>query len=414
MRRVVVTGMGIICPLGNDVTTAWKNILQSKSGIRLIDSFDTDRYPTKFAGLVSGFNPEDYMSLKESKKCDPFIQYGIAAGVQAIQDAGFLNNNFLNINLERVGVMVGSGIGGIGSIEANNIILQNEGPKRISPFFIPASLVNMISGHLSIMYGLKGPNLSAVTACASSTHSIGLSARLIKYGDADVMLAGGAERASTPLCLAGFNAMKALSTNNEDPTAASRPWDESRDGFVLGDGAGILVLEEYQHAKKRGANIYAELSGFGMSADSYHITKPPSGAEGARLSMQIALNDAKLTTKDVGYINAHATSTPIGDVEESIAIQNLFGEYAKKLLVSSTKSMTGHLLGATGAVEAIFSILALCDNVAPPTINLHKPSKECVLDYVPNYAREISNLCVTMSNSFGFGGTNGTLIFNKI
>lgn len=414
MRRVVVTGMGIICPLGNDVTTAWKNILQSKSGIRLIDSFDTDRYPTKFAGLVSDFNSEDYMSAKESKKCDPFIQYGIAAGVQAIRDAGFLNNNFSNINLDRVGVMVGSGIGGIGSIEANNVILQNEGPKRISPFFIPASLVNMISGHLSIMFGLKGPNLSAVTACASSTHAIGLSARLIKYGDADIMLAGGAERASTPLCVAGFNAMKALSTKNEDPTAASRPWDESRDGFVLGDGAGILVLEEYQHAKKRGANIYAELSGFGMSADSYHITKPPSGAEGAKLSMQIALNDAKLATKDVGYINAHATSTPIGDVEESIAIQNLFGEDAKKLLVSSTKSMTGHLLGATGAVEAIFSILALCDNVAPPTINLHKPSKGCTLDYVPNYAREISNLCVAMSNSFGFGGTNGTLVFSKI
>ncbi len=414
MRRVVVTGLGIICPVGNNITTAWTNILQSKSGIRLIDSFDSSKHLTKFAGLIKDFKPENYMSLKDSKKCDPFIQYGIAAGVQAIRDAGFLDNNFININLERFGIMVGSGIGGIGSIESNNSILETEGPRRISPFFIPASLINMISGHLSIMYGLKGPNLAIATACASGTHTIGLSAKLIKYGDAEIMLAGGAERASTPLCMAGFNAMKALSTKNEDPTTASRPWDESRDGFVLGDGAGMLVLEEYQHAKQRGANIYAELSGFGMSADAYHITKPPNGAEGAKLSMQLALNDAKLTTKDIGYINAHATSTPIGDIEESIAIQNLFGDHAKKILVSSTKSMTGHLLGATGAVEAIFSILALRDQIVPPTINLHNPSKECLLDYVPNYAREVSDLRFSMSNSFGFGGTNGTLIFNKV
>lgn len=414
MRRVVITGLGIVCPLGNDIATTWSNILHSKSGIKLIDAFDTTRHITKFAGLVQDFKPEDYIPAKEVKKCDPFIQYGIAAGVQAIRDAGFLNNNFSNINLERFGVMVGSGIGGIGSIELNNCVLEAEGPRRISPFFIPASLVNMISGHLSIMYGLKGPNLAVATACTSGTHTIGLSARLIKYGDAEIMLAGGAERASTPLCVAGFNSMKALSTRNDDPTAASRPWDESRDGFVLGDGAGILVLEEYQHAKKRGANIYAELSGFGMSADAYHITKPPEDAEGAKLAMQLALNDAKITTQDVGYINAHATSTPIGDIEESVAIQNLFGDYAKKIPVSSTKSMTGHLLGATGAVEAIFSILALRDQIVPATINLQNPSKECLLDYVPNYAREVNNLRFSMSNSFGFGGTNGTLVFSKI
>lgn len=414
MRRIVVTGMGIVCPLGNDINTTWKNILQGKSGIRFIDSFDTEKHITKFAGLIQGFNPEDYIPSKEVKKCDQFIQYGIAAGIQAINDAGLVENNLLNIDLGRCGVMIGSGIGGIGTIELNNGIILNEGPKRISPFFIPASLVNMISGHLSIRYGFKGPNLSVVTACATATHSIGLSARLIKYGDADIMLAGGAERASTPLCVAGFNAMKALSTKNEDPESASSPWDETRDGFVLGDGAGVLVLEEYEHAKKRGVNIYAELSGFGMSADAYHITKPPAGAEGAKSSMELALRDARLTVADVGYINAHATSTPIGDLEESIAIENLFGDYAKKVLISSTKSMTGHLLGATGAIEAIFSILALRDNVAPPTINLKHPSKGCVLDYVPNYAREVKDLRVSMSNSFGFGGTNGTLVFNKI
>ena len=354
------------------------------------------------------------MPAKEVKKCDLFIQYGIAAGVQAIQDAGLIDSNFAHINLERFGVMVGSGIGGISSIESNNSILEAEGPRRITPFFIPASLINMISGHLSIMYGLKGPNLAVSTACASGTHTIGLSARLIKYGDADIMLAGGAERASTPLCVAGFNSMKALSTRNDDPAGASRPWDEARDGFVLGDGSGMLVLEEYQHAKKRGAKIYAELSGFGMSADAYHITKPPAGAHGAKLAMQLALNDAKMTPEDVGYINAHATSTPIGDIEESLAIQSLFGESAKKVPISSTKSMTGHLLGATGAVEAIFSILALRDQVIPATINLENPSKECLLDYVPGCARDVNNLCVSMSNSFGFGGTNGTLIFNKI
>ena len=414
MRRVVVTGLGIICPLGNDIVTAWANILQGKSGIRKIDHFDTSKYATKFAGLINDFKPEDYIAGKEVKKCDPFIQYGIAAGVQAITDAGFLVNNFANINLERFGVLIGSGIGGIGLIEANNHILNTEGPRRISPFFIPASLVNMISGNLSIMYGLKGPNLSVVTACASGTHSIGLSARMIKYGDADLMLAGGAERASTPLCIAGFNAMRALSTLNDDPASASRPWDENRDGFVLGDGAGVIVLEEYEHAKKRGANIYAELSGFGMSADAYHITKPPSGAKGALSAMKLALEDANLLPEDIGYINAHATSTSIGDLEESLAIQNLFKQHAMHLPVSSTKSMTGHLLGATGAVEAIFSMLALRDQVIPATINLENPSKECVLDYVPKFARNVSNLNVSMSNSFGFGGTNGTLIFKRV
>lgn len=417
MRRVVVTGLGIICPLGNDIIAAWNNILQGKSGVRLIEHFDTSGYATKFAGLINGFKAEDYILAKDVKKCDPFMQYGIAAGVQAIKDSGLLNNlgSIVGmINLERFGVLVGSGIGGIKSIENNHQILNTEGTRRISPFFIPASLVNMVSGHLSIMYGLKGPNLSVVTACASGTHSIGLSARMIKYGDADLMLAGGAEKASTPLCIAGFNAMKALSTMNGDPELASRPWDEHRDGFVLGDGAGVILLEEYEHAKQRGANIYAELIGFGMSADAYHITKPPVGANGALLAMKLALKDANLLPEDIGYINAHATSTPVGDLEESIAIQNLLKEHALQVPISSTKSMTGHLLGATGAIEAIFSILALRDQIIPPTINLEKSSVGCVLDYVPKFARQVKGLNVSMSNSFGFGGTNGTLIFKRM
>ncbi len=310
--------------------------------------------------------------------------------------------------------MVGSGIGGLGTIEQTNSILMKEGSRRVSPFFIPASLVNMISGHLSIMYGLKGPNIAVVTACATSTHSIGLSARMIKYGDADLMLAGGAEKASTPLGVAGFNALRALSTRNDDPKRASRPWDQDRDGFVLGDGAGVLVLEEYEHAKKRGAKIYAELIGFGMSGDAYHITKPAVGAEGAKLAMKLACDDAKINGQDLGYINAHATSTPVGDPEESLAIKNLFGDYAKNIPISSTKSMTGHLLGAAGAVEAIFSILALRDQIIPATINLEHPSSDCDLDYVPIHSRQVKNLQISMSNSFGFGGTNGTLIFKRI
>ncbi len=412
-RRVVVTGLGIICPLGNDVSTSWNNILEGKSGISLIDFFDTTGFSTKFAGTIQSFKPENYIAAKEVKKCDPFIQYGIAAGIQAMVDSE-LDLNSQSINLERFGVMVGSGIGGLGSIEQTSAILAKEGSRRVSPFFIPASLVNMISGHLSIMYGLKGPNISVVTACATSTHAIGLSARMIQYGDADLMLTGGAEKACTPLGIAGFNALRALSTRNEDPATASRPWDRDRDGFVLGDGAGVLVLEEYEHAKKRRAKIYAELIGFGMSGDAYHITKPAPGAEGAKLAMKLACEDAKITGQDIGYINAHATSTAIGDVEESLAIKSLFGNYAKHIPISSTKSMTGHLLGAAGAAEAIFSILALRDQVIPATINLINPDIECDLDYVPGASRQVHNLQISMSNSFGFGGTNGTLVFKRI
>ena len=412
-RRVVVTGLGIVSPLGNDVSFCWNNILQGTSGVRLIESFDTTAFSTKFAAIVQSFSPEKYMTIQEIKRSDLFIQYGIVAGIQAIRDAG-IDVNLNNINPERVGVIVGSGIGGLGSIEKTHAVLIKEGPRRVSPFFITSTLINMISGHLSIAYGLKGPNASIVTACATSTHSIGLSARMIKYGDADIMVTGGAENASTPLGIAGFNASRALSTRNDDPTTASRPWDKDRDGFVLGDGAGVLVLEEYEHAKKRGANIYAELIGFGMSGDAYHITKPAVGAQGAKLAMKLACDEGKVNSTDLGYINAHATSTPIGDAEESLAIKSLFGEYAKKIPVSSTKSMTGHLLGAAGAVEAIFSILAIRDQVIPATINLTNPSEGCDLDYVPGSARQVKNLNISMSNSFGFGGTNGTLIFKKV
>jgi 3-oxoacyl-[acyl-carrier-protein] synthase II len=414
MRRVVITGLGMVSPLGNDVATTWKNILASKCGVRFIEHFDTSKHSTKFAGLVQDLDPSAYMPAKDVKNTDPFIQYGVVAGGQAIADSGLLSSNDFNCDLTRFGAIVGSGIGGIGSIESNNQTLLAKGPMRITPFFITASLVNMIAGNLSIQYGLKGPNLAVSTACASSTHALIMGAKMIKYGDAEIMLAGGAERASTPLCMAGFNAMRALSTRNDDPSCASRPWDEHRDGFVLGDGAGMLVLEEYEHAKRRGAHIYAELSGVGMTADAYHITKPPMGAEGAKAAMELALQDAKMSPEKVDYINAHATSTPAGDAEESLAIESLFAEHAKKLSISSTKSMTGHLLGATGAVEAIFSILALQDQTVPATINLAKPSADCRLDYVPNSARQIKNLSVSMSNSFGFGGTNGTLIFSKI
>lgn len=413
-RRVVVTGLGIVSPLGNEINVCWSNILNGKSGVKLIDSFDTTSFNTKFAALVQDFAPERYISPQEIKRSDLFIQYGIVAGIQAIRDAGIDNNlDSTNINKERAGVMIGSGIGGLNTIEHFHSILNKDGPRRVSPFFITSTLINMISGHLSINYGLKGPNLSVVTACATSTHAIGLSARMIKYGDADLMVTGGAEKASTPLGIAGFNASRALSTRNNDPTTASRPWDKDRDGFVLGDGAGVLVLEEYEHAKKRGANIYAELIGFGMSGDAYHITKPVAGAVGAKSAMELACKEANVSGQDIGYINAHATSTPIGDVEESFAIKSLFGEQAKKIPISSTKSMTGHLLGAAGAVEAIFSILAIRDQVIPATINLINPSEGCDLDYVPGSARQVKNLNISMSNSFGFGGTNGTLIFKK-
>jgi len=406
-RRVVVTGMGAISPLGIGVETTWRQALAGQSGIRLIEDFDTTDFATKFAGLVPNFPVTDYIPAKDVKKCDEFIQYGIAAGVQAVEDAGLP----AGIELDRIGVIVGSGIGGIGTIEHNKQVLNDSGPRRISPFFIPASIVNMTSGYISIRYGFRGPNLAVATACTTGTHSIGLAARIIAYGDADVMVAGGSEKASTPLGMGGFIAARALSSRNDDPTRASRPWDVDRDGFVLGDGAGVLVLEEYEHAKQRGAKIYAELIGFGMSADAFHITRPST--DGAALSMQRAIADAKINASDIGYINAHGTSTEVGDINETNAIKQVMGAAASQVLVSSTKSMTGHLLGAAGAVEAIFTVLSLRDQIVAPTINLEQPDVGCDLDYVPKVARECK-LNIACSNSFGFGGTNGTLIFKAL
>lgn len=410
-RRVVVTGLGTVCPLGTELKSVWENAVSGQSGVRLIDEFDTSEFSTRFAGLVPGFVATDYMPAKDVKKCDPFVQYGIAAGTQAVKDAGL--DQLEGLNPERIGVFMGSGIGGIGTIETNHQALMKNGPRRISPFFIPGSIINMISGHLSILFGFKGPNLAAATACTTGTHSIGLAARCIAYGDADVMVAGGAEKASTPLGIGGFAAARALSTNNDDPAGASRPWDKDRDGFVLGDGSGALVLEEYEHAKRRGAKIYAELAGFGMSGDAFHITRLAEGGAGAVQAMRVALKDANASASQVHYINAHATSTPAGDPEESIAIETLLGEAAKKVMVSSTKSMTGHLLGAAGAVEAILTILALVNQVVPPTINLDNPDENCRLDYVPNVARD-AKIELAISNSFGFGGTNGSLVFTKV
>lgn len=409
---MVITGLGIVSPLGNQVKQVWESILAGKSGIRLIQEFDTSEYTTKFAGLVPDFDVAPYMSVKEARKCDLFIQYGIVSAIDAVRDSG-LDSKIEHLNLERIGVSIGSGIGGIGTIEANHRQLIQSGPRRISPFFIPGSIINMASGHVSILYGFKGPNLAAATACTTGTHSIGLAARCIAYGDADVMVAGGAEYASTPLGLGGFAAARALSTRNDAPELASRPWDKDRDGFVLGDGAGVMVLEEYEHAKKRGARIVAELVGFGMSGDAFHITRPSEGGAGAALAMKNALRDANLSPEAVQYINAHGTSTPVGDLEETSAIKTAFGDSAKKVAISSTKSMTGHLLGAAGAVEAIFTVLAIRDQIAPPTINLESPGEGCDLDYVPNHARTMP-IEYAMSNSFGFGGTNGTLIFKKV
>jgi len=409
-RRVVVTGLGIISPVGNSVDSAWNNILAGRSGIRSITDYDTSDLPVKFAGRIRDFEVTQYMSGKDAKKCDPFIQYGIAAAVDAIKDADLVHNP--KINLERVGLYMGSGIGGLSTIEHNHEVLTQSGARRISPFFIPASIINMISGHLSIMYGFKGPNLSMATACTTGTHCIGLASRLIAYGDADIMIAGGAEYASTALGVSGFAAAKALSTRNDAPSLASRPWDKNRDGFVLGDGAGALVLEEYTHAKRRGAQIYAEVIGFGMTGDAFHMTRPSEGGAGAASSMLRALEDAKLSPGSVDYINAHGTSTPAGDLGETLAVKLALGTHARKVAVSSTKSMTGHLLGAAGAVEAVFSVLALRDQTMPPTINLDEPDEGCDLDYVPNEARQ-APVQVVMSNSFGFGGTNGTLIFKR-
>ncbi len=409
-RRVVVTGLGILSPLGNDVNSTWQNLLAGKSGINLIENFDTTNHTTKFAGQVKDFNCEEYISRKDAKKMDLFIQYGIAAGIQAIQDSGL---SVTEKNAHRIGVAIGSGIGGLTLIEENHTALVHGGPRKVSPFFVPSTIVNMIAGHLSINYKLHGPNITIATACTTGVHNIGHAARMISYGDADVMIAGGAEKASSPLGIAGFGAARALSTRNDNPQAASRPWDIDRDGFVLGDGAGVMVLEEYEHAKARGAKIYAELVGFGMSGDGYHMTSPPADGAGAALAMSNALRDANLKPEQVGYVNAHGTSTPAGDIAEATAISNVFNANKDSILVSSTKSMTGHLLGAAGAVESIFTVLALQDQIVPPTINLDNQDPNVTLDLVPNTARKVE-LEYALCNSFGFGGTNGSLIFKKI
>ena len=411
-RRVVVTGMGMISPVGNTVDSTWQALLAGQSGVELIEHFDTAPFATRFAAMVKNFNGEDYnISRKDARKMDYFIQYGIAAGIQAMQDAGI---EITEENSERIGCAIGSGIGGLGLIEENHSALINGGPRKISPFFVPSTIVNMIAGHLSIIYGLKGPSITIATACSSGVHNIGHAARMIAYGDADGMLAGGGEKASTPLGIGGFGAARALSTNNENPKAASRPWDKDRDGFVLGDGAGIMFLEEYEHAKKRGAKIYAEVVGFGMSGDAYHMTSPPEDGSGAALAMKCAIRDAGITPEQVGYINAHGTSTPAGDKAETQAVKSVFKENSSKVMVSSTKSMIGHLLGAAGAVESIFTVLALRDQAVPPTINLDNPDEGCDLDYVPHTARQVKNLEYALCNSFGFGGTNGSVLFKKI
>ncbi|WP_435235067.1 beta-ketoacyl-ACP synthase II [Psychromonas sp. PT13] len=410
-RRVVVTGLGMLTPVGNTVNESWEAVQSGKSGISNIEHFDAEKFATRFAGLVKDFNAEDYMPRKDARKMDAFIQYGVAAAEQAFTDSGLVVNDE---NAERIGVAIGSGIGGISTIETNVHNFEKSGPRKISPFFVPATIINMISGHVSINKGLKGPNIAVTTACTTGTHSIGLAARMIQYGDADVMFAGGAEKASSQLGMGGFAAARALSTRNDSPETASRPWDESRDGFVLGDGAGVLVLEEYEHAKARGAKIYAEFSGFGMSGDAYHMTAPPESGAGAALSMKNAIKDAKINATDIQYINAHGTSTPTGDIAETQAVKTIWGDAANSVMMSSTKSMTGHLLGAAGAIEAIFSVLALRDQVAPPTINLENPSEGCDLDYVTDGKARPAHLEYVLSNSFGFGGTNGTLIFKRI
>lgn len=410
-RRVVVTGLGLLSPVGNTVESTWSALLAGQSGIGPIDHFDTTAYATRFAGLVKNFNCEDYLSRKDARKMDSFIQYGIAAGIQAMRDSGLV---VTEENAPRIGAAIGSGIGGLGLIEENHTALVNGGPRKISPFFVPSTIVNMIAGHLTIMCGLRGPSICVATACTTGVHNIGHAARIIAYNDADVMLAGGAEKGSTPLGVGGFGAARALSTRNDNPQAASRPWDRDRDGFVLGDGAGVMVLEEYEHAKKRGAKIYAEVVGFGMSSDAYHMTSPPENGAGAALAMVNALRDAGITPSQVDYINAHGTSTPVGDKAETYAVKSVFGEAAYKVMISSTKSMTGHLLGAAGAIESIFSILALRDQAIPPTINLDNPDEECDLDFVPNEARQVPGMEYALCNSFGFGGTNGSLVFRRV
>ncbi len=409
-RRVVVTGLGIVSPVGIGVPGAWQNIVSGKSGITRITRFDPSAYSSQIAGEVKGFDPANYLSAKEARRFDTFIHYGLAAAIEAIKDTGL---DLEREAREQIGVCIGSGIGGLPLIEDTHNALLAGGPRKISPFFVPGSIINLISGQLSIMYGLKGPNLAVVTACTTANHSIGEAGRLIEYGDADVMVAGGSEACISPLGVGGFCAARALSGRNDDPATASRPWDRDRDGFVLGEGAGVLVLEEYERAKKRGAKIYCELAGYGMSADAHHITAPCEDGEGAVRCMANALRNAGLNRDQVDYVNAHGTSTPLGDVAETVAVKNCFGDHARKLAVSSTKSMTGHLLGAAGGVEAVFSALAIRDQVAPPTINLLNRDPQCDLDYVPNTARRMK-IGVVLSNSFGFGGTNGSLVFRKI
>jgi 3-oxoacyl-[acyl-carrier-protein] synthase II len=410
-RRVVITGLGLVCPVGGNVADAWASILRGESGIGPITRFDVSAFPTRFGGAVRGFDVEQYMSLKEARRLDDFMHYGIAAGIQAVSDSGA---DFERLDRDRCGVVTGAGIGGLWTIEQTRQTYFDSGcnPRKISPFFVPSTIINMISGHLSIRYGLRGPNLGVVTACTTSTHALGLGARAIQYGDADLIVAGGSEMATTPTGLGGFGQAKALSTRNDAPHRASRPWDRDRDGFVLGDGGGAMVLEELEHARKRGAHIYAELAGFGMSGDAHHITAPPEDGAGARLAMVNALRDAQLNPGEVEYLNAHATSTPLGDRAETLAIKHAFGDHAARLAVSSTKSMTGHLLGAAGVLEGILCVLAIRDQVAPPTTNYENPDPDCDLDYIPNQARRMK-IEVAMSNSFGFGGTNGTLIFRR-
>ncbi len=409
-RRVVVTGLGIVCPIGNAVAEAWSSVLAGKSGISRITRFDAAALSSQIAGEVKNFDVAAYLSPKEARRMDRFIHLGLAAGVQAIKDSGI---QVTEANAVRIGVNIGSGIGGLPMIEDTHNDVLKGGPRKISPFFIPSTIINMISGNLSIMFGLKGPNLAMVTACTTSTHCIGEAGRLIEYEDCDVMVAGGAEATITLLAVGGFAAARALSTRNDDPATASRPWDKDRDGFVLGEGAGVLVLEELEHAKKRGATIYAELAGYGMSGDAYHMTAPQEDGEGAARCMENALRNARLNREDIDYINAHGTSTPLGDLAETVAVKRCFGEHAKKLAISSTKSVTGHLLGAAGGVEAIFSALAVHHQVAPPTANLFNQDPACDLDYVPNTARRMP-MRTALSNSFGFGGTNGTLIFKRV
>ncbi|WGW01325.1 beta-ketoacyl-ACP synthase II [Vibrio sp. YMD68] len=410
-RRVVVTGMGMLSPVGNSVESSWKALLAGQSGIVDIDHYDTTNFTTRFAGLVKDFNCEEYMTKKDARKMDLFIQYGVAAGIQAMDDSGL---TITEDNAPRVGVAIGSGIGGLDLIEKGHNTLIEKGPRKVSPFFVPSTIVNMVAGHLSIMRGLRGPNIAISTACTTGLHNIGHAARMIAYGDADAMLAGGSEKASTPLGMAGFGAAKALSTRNEEPEKASRPWDKSRDGFVLGDGAGMMVLEEYEHAKARGAKIYAELVGFGMSGDAYHMTSPSADGSGGALAMEAAMRDAGISGEQIGYVNAHGTSTPAGDVAEIKGIKRALGEAgSKQVLVSSTKSMTGHLLGAAGSVEAIITALSLQDQIVPPTINLDDPEDDLDIDLVPHTAREVV-MEYAACNSFGFGGTNGCLIFKKI